>query len=281
MRQLETSTLSNQNISSYLLVHTYTADADRAVFARIHLDQVAGNGDYSIYATIQAAGAGSAYMVGPITTFTVPSGTTAIGFVSILVPVNNTDVVKFYVKGLAGDTTTPDIMTRIFELTYLRPTVNGRTLDVASTGEAGVDFDNIHAAANPTTLTNITVPVVTTVTGLDASKLDVAVSTRNATTPPTVGQIDTQLSNTHGSGLWGGEAGTGAISWPIMVDDGTNPLDGVDVWITTDEAGLNVVARGYTDTLGVVTFQLDAGNYYLWKQLAGWTFTNPEDITVS
>lgn len=49
--------------------------------------------------------------------------------------------------------------------TRLAPTTAGRTLDVAATGEAGLDFDNIHAASGATTLTNITVPAVTAVTG--------------------------------------------------------------------------------------------------------------------
>jgi hypothetical protein len=48
---------------------------------------------------------------------------------------------------------------------YLKPTTAGRTLDVAATGEAGLDFDNIKAATGATTLTNITVPTVTTLTG--------------------------------------------------------------------------------------------------------------------
>jgi hypothetical protein len=98
---------------------------------------------------------------------------------------------------------------------------------------------------------------------------------------PTVGEIDTQLSGTHGAGTWGGASGSGSISWPITIDDGLSPLDGVDVWVSTDSAGTNVVARGYTNTLGVVTFLLDAGAYYLWKQLSGYTFINPEGITVS
>lgn len=45
----------------------------------------------------------------------------------------------------------------------LRPTTAGRTLDVASTGEAGLDFDNIKDATGAHTLTNITVPTVTDV----------------------------------------------------------------------------------------------------------------------
>jgi hypothetical protein len=46
----------------------------------------------------------------------------------------------------------------------LAPTTAGRTLDVAATGEAGLDFDNIHDASGAHTLTNITVPTVTTTT---------------------------------------------------------------------------------------------------------------------
>lgn len=75
--------------------------------------------------------------------------------------------------------------------------------------------------------------------------------------------------------------GSGAVSWEVTVDDGTDPLDGVDVWVTTDLAGANVVARGQTDDLGAVTFLLDAGDYYFWKQLAGYSFTNPELTTVA
>ena len=46
--------------------------------------------------------------------------------------------------------------------TRLAPTTAGRTLDVSTTGEAGLDFDNIKDASSSHTLTNITVPVVTT-----------------------------------------------------------------------------------------------------------------------
>ena len=46
--------------------------------------------------------------------------------------------------------------------TRLAPTTAGRTLDVSTTGEAGLDFDNIKDATGAHTLTNITVPTVTT-----------------------------------------------------------------------------------------------------------------------
>lgn len=76
--------------------------------------------------------------------------------------------------------------------------------------------------------------------------------------------------------------GSGAITHTITVDDGTNPIDGVEVWITTDSAGANVVAGTLTtDTLGEAEFMLDAGTYYAWMQRAGYNFTNPTEITVA
>jgi hypothetical protein len=116
--------------------------------------------------------------------------------------------------------------------------------------------------------------------------LDAAVTSRLATEDyapaPTVEQIDTALSETHGAGSWedSGSAGAGAVAHTHLVDDGTNPLDGVAVWVSTDAAGTNVVASGVTNALGQVTLYLDVGSYYIWKQLAGWNFTNPETVTV-
>ncbi len=46
----------------------------------------------------------------------------------------------------------------------LRSTTPGRTLDVETTGEAGINFDNIKQASGATVLTNVTVPTVTTLT---------------------------------------------------------------------------------------------------------------------
>jgi len=45
----------------------------------------------------------------------------------------------------------------------VRSTTPANKLDVSATGEAGLDFNNIKAATGATTLTNITVPIVTTV----------------------------------------------------------------------------------------------------------------------
>jgi hypothetical protein len=78
--------------------------------------------------------------------------------------------------------------------------------------------------------------------------------------------------------------GAGAINYEHSVtDDEDAPLDGVEVWVTTDEVGTNVVAgTKSTDALGKVTFMLDAGTYYFWHQLSGYDFpTDPVEETVS
>lgn len=51
----------------------------------------------------------------------------------------------------------------------VRSTTPANTLDVSASGEAGLDFANVKAATSPTTLTNITVPVVTTLTNMPAA----------------------------------------------------------------------------------------------------------------
>ena len=78
-------------------------------------------------------------------------------------------------------------------------------------------------------------------------------------------------------------AGSGAISFPVTInDESSNPIDGVEVWVSTDSAGASVVAGTlHTSALGVATFMLDAGTYYLWRQKSGYNFTNPVTITVS
>lgn len=79
-----------------------------------------------------------------------------------------------------------------------------------------------------------------------------------------------------------GVAGSGAVTHTITINDGVSPLDGVEVWITTDVGGTNVVAGTLTtDAFGRVTFYLDAGGYYAWMKLSGYTFTNPTAITVT
>jgi len=59
------------------------------------------------------------------------------------------------------------------------------------------------------------------------------------------------------------------------------PIADADVWVTTDEAGTNVIASGKTDQNGDVTFYLDAGTIYMWRQKSGFNFDNPDTEVVS
>lgn len=77
--------------------------------------------------------------------------------------------------------------------------------------------------------------------------------------------------------------GAGAITFTYTLtnSNGGAAISGADVWATSDAAGNTVVASGTTDGAGQVTFYLDAGTYYIWRQKAGWNFTNPDTETVS
>jgi hypothetical protein len=72
-------------------------------------------------------------------------------------------------------------------LTALNTVKPDYKLDVASTGEAGLDFNNIKDATGAHTLTNITVPTVTTLT------------TWGGGTAPTTGEIVTAMEASVGS----------------------------------------------------------------------------------
>lgn len=162
-RSLETDSLSNQNISTALEIGAYTAAATRFLFIRVLADQVAGNDDYTVYATLQVNGAGSAYRLIPITEAAAASGITAIGMVSIAIPVDSGDIVKVYLLGVAGDTTTPDTRVDFYENNYLAPTTADRTLDVTAGGEAGVDWANVGSPTTTQTLSGTTVKTATDV----------------------------------------------------------------------------------------------------------------------
>lgn len=187
MRLIETDTLSNQNISSALEVGSYTADADREMVVRLFADQVAGNGDYTAYLTIQRAGAGSAYRAIPITTAAAASGVTAVALTTVAVPVKSTDVVKVYLTGLAGDTTTVDTIVEWWEADYLRPTTAGRTLDVSATGEA--DANVVQISGDSTAADNLEAMMDGIVSGSVLQGGETLAFTVSLTTPMTSAQI--------------------------------------------------------------------------------------------
>ena len=78
-------------------------------------------------------------------------------------------------------------------------------------------------------------------------------------------------------------SGAGSITYVYNVTDldTGGPLDGASVWVTTDSAGLYVIASGVTDDAGNVTFYLDAGTRYFWRSKAGHNFNNPDEEIIS
>lgn len=75
--------------------------------------------------------------------------------------------------------------------------------------------------------------------------------------------------------------GRGSEPATVNVSDGINPVQGVEVWITTDSAGLNLIAGTiYTDASGNVEFRLDPGTYYAWFNKAGFNTFSSRIITV-
>jgi len=77
--------------------------------------------------------------------------------------------------------------------------------------------------------------------------------------------------------------GAGAITWTYTLTNATTsaPIPGANIWATTDLAGANIAASGVTDDLGVVTFYLDAGTWYIWRSRSGYNFSNPDIEVVS
>jgi hypothetical protein len=90
------------------------------------------------------------------------------------------------------------------------------------------------------------------------------------------------LAAAHGAGSWQSESGAGAISQTFRIKDSSGALvDGAEVWVTNDAAGLDVVAGTlHSNAGGLVTFMLDSGTYYVWAQRAGVDFSNPMLVTV-
>jgi len=103
LRWLELDSLTNiVSIVAATEVGSYTCNADRLVFADLYAQQVVGSGDYVYYATKTPSGL-SEGIVGPKTTQTLAAGETVLCGQTIGVTLRNGDVMKVYLKGLAGD----------------------------------------------------------------------------------------------------------------------------------------------------------------------------------
>lgn len=103
-------------------------------------------------------------------------------------------------------------------------------------------------------------------------------------TAPSVEEIDAELTDNHGSGSWQtGGTGSGAVActYTTTETDGTTPISSVFVWVTSDLAGANLIASGWTDVNGEVTFNLTSGaTVYVWRSKSGYNFSNPDTEVV-
>lgn len=100
--------------------------------------------------------------------------------------------------------------------------------------------------------------------------------------PPTVAEIDAQLSGTHGASTWGATgAGSGSGTYTDTITDGTNPLDGARVILFSDAAMTDARYQAYTNASGVFTMYPDSGTYYRKIEKAGYTFVQAVEVTVT
>lgn len=58
-------------------------------------------------------------------------------------------------------------------------------------------------------------------------------------------------------------------------------VEGAAVYVTNDTSGINVIAgRKYTNAYGQVSFNLNNGTYYVWREHDSFTFNNPRTVIV-
>lgn len=103
MHQVYNTNITGQDISSYLLVSSYTSDTTRSILVRCTVNNIMGGDDYTIYASLKEFGTTSEVIIQPINSYYIDSGIDGITFPSMLVPLNTGDIVNIYIQGLSND----------------------------------------------------------------------------------------------------------------------------------------------------------------------------------
>ena len=134
-------------------------------------------------------------------------------------------------------------------------------------GPAGDDLDDISGQLdNVETSTAVTIPnyILSDVIGADSDTLET---------------LSDQLD------VVGTGSGATAETYTVTNSITGLPLDGVRVWMTSDLAGLaEVGGSGHTNAIGEVTLRHDLPTgtaIYVWRELAGYTFDDPDLETAS
>jgi len=271
-------TFATKNIATAASVYEYTVAADGIIYISVAMT-VAGNGDYIAYITHKWLTAGSTYTVLPKTTGTSEAtGETTISFVSGAIIVKNTDVINIMIDGLTGDTSVGGIV----RIAY-------HNFSVFQSSDTVTNVTNVATAAAVTTLNGIANGAITAA-AIATGAIDADALATDAADEIADHVWDEAIAGHLGAGSTGlklntaaAASGAGAITWPYTLTSSVDatPIADANVWVTSDLAGAVVIASGTTNALGVVTFYLDAGTVYIWRQKTGWDFTNPDTEVVS
>ena len=114
--------------------------------------------------------------------------------------------------------------------------------------------------------------------GLTAQETRDAMKLAPTAGSPAAGSVDAHLDSIL---AYGAGAGSGTGTYTDTVTDGADPLDNVLVQLSTDAAGTNMVYRAYTAANGAFTLHPDPGTYYVWLELAGYSFTQGAQVVVT
>lgn len=131
MQQIHNSILNNQNISSPLLVSSYTSNASRSMLVRCTVNGISGGDDYTIYATLKEGGIEPENIMQPVNSYYINTGVNDITFPSIMIPVNSGDILRLYIQGLNNDTNIK-IVTSWFDLAIVSPTEVQNIVDTSA-----------------------------------------------------------------------------------------------------------------------------------------------------
>ncbi len=77
-----------------------------------------------------------------------------------------------------------------------------------------------------------------------------------------------------------GEGGSIEFTYTVYDTNGTTPLPGCAVYVSSDLAGEIRSQAKVTDALGRVVFDLDPGTVYFWRSHPGRTFSDPDSEEV-
>lgn len=139
-------------------------------------------------------------------------------------------------------------------LTPLQPTVAGRTLDVTTTGEAGIDWANIGAPTTSVTLSGTTIGTATALTNLPTIPSNWITAAGIATDAIGAAEIAADAGTELGTATWATTVrslttGTGIVLAKGTGITGFNDIAATDVWAAatrTLTAGTNINGSTFT-----------------------------------